>query len=126
MPPKQKTALVIEDHDLNRKLFRHLLEGKGFKVVETDKGEDSVNLVTLHQPDLIVVDVQLPGISGLEVTKTLKKTNQDIPILIVTALAMRGDEEKILASGCNAYLPKPVTINQFLATVDQLLPEATD
>ncbi len=119
----KKTILIVEDNDLNLKLFRDLLGANGYETVETKEGYEAINLTKSLRPDLILMDIQLPEISGLEVTKRIKadKDISHIPIIAVTAFAMRNDEEKILHAGCQAYVSKPISIVDFLASVRQFL-----
>jgi two-component system, cell cycle response regulator DivK len=119
----KKTILIVEDNDLNLKLFRDLLGANGYHTVETKEGYEAINLAKTLRPDLILMDIQLPEISGLEVTKRIKadKDIAHIPIIAVTAFAMRNDEEKILHAGCQAYVSKPISIVDFLASVRQFL-----
>jgi two-component system, cell cycle response regulator DivK len=118
-----KTILVVEDNELNMKLFRDLLEVQGYRVLQTRDGMEALKLARQHHPDLILMDIQLPGVSGLEVTKWIKddSTLKTIPIIAVTAFAMKGDEEKIRRGGCEAYLAKPISVMNFLKTVEQFL-----
>ena len=110
-----KTILVVEDNELNMKLFRDLLEVQGYRVLQTRDGMEALKLARQHRPDLILMDIQLPGVSGLEVTKWIKEdtTLKAIPIIAVTAFAMKGDEEKIRRGGCEAYLAKPISVDAF-------------
>jgi two-component system, cell cycle response regulator DivK len=119
----KKTILIVEDNDLNLKLFRDLLGANGYDTVETKEGYEAINLTKSLRPDLILMDIQLPEISGLEVTKRIKADKDicHIPIIAVTAFAMRNDEEKILHAGCQAYVSKPISIVDFLASVRQFL-----
>jgi two-component system cell cycle response regulator DivK len=114
-----KTVLVVEDNELNMKLFRDLLEAQDYQVLETREGLQALTLARQHRPDLILMDIQLPEISGLEVTKWLKEDEDlsPIPVIAVTAFAMKGDEERIREGGCEAYLSKPISVMQFLDTV---------
>lgn len=118
-----KKILIVEDNDLNLKLFRDLLEANGYLTVETKDGMKATDLVRMEKPDLILMDIQLPEISGLDVTRKIKadKTIADIPIIAVTAFAMKDDEEKILRAGCEAYISKPISIMHFLETVKKFL-----
>ena len=118
-----KTILVVEDNELNMKLFRDLLEVQGYRVLQTRDGMEALKLARHHRPDLILMDIQLPGVSGLEVTKWIKDdiTLRAIPIIAVTAFAMKGDEEKIRRGGCEAYMAKPISVVSFLKTVEQFL-----
>lgn len=114
-----KTILIVEDNELNMKLFNDLLESKGYKIIQTANGLNAVELAREHKPDLILMDIQLPEVSGLEVTKWLKADDElaHIPVIAVTAFAMKGDEEKILEGGCEAYISKPISVAKFLTTI---------
>ena len=118
-----KTVLIVEDNELNMKLFNDLLEAHGYATVQTKSGVEAVGLARQHRPNLILMDIQLPEVSGLEVTQWLKddESLRAIPIIAVTAFAMKGDEEKILQGGCEAYLSKPISVAKFFETVDQFL-----
>jgi two-component system, cell cycle response regulator DivK len=121
----QKSILIVEDNELNMKLFNDLLEAHGYKTIKTRSGVEAVALARQHRPDLILMDIQLPGISGLEVTQKMKNDSdlRHIPVIAITAFAMKGDEEKILQGGCEAYLSKPISIVKFLETVRNHLKE---
>jgi two-component system cell cycle response regulator DivK len=114
-----KTVLIVEDNELNMKLFNDLLEAHGYRTVQTRNGMEAVGLARDHRPDLILMDIQLPEVSGLQVTQWLKEDAElrDIPVIAVTAFAMKGDEEKIRQGGCEAYLSKPISVAKFLETV---------
>ena len=114
-----KTILIVEDNDLNMKLFRDLLEAHGYTTLQTKDGKQALELAQQHHPDLIIMDIQLPEISGLEVTRWIKSDDaiKDIPIIAVTAFAMKGDEQKIREGGCEAYIAKPISVVQFIDTV---------
>ncbi|MGU3494874.1 response regulator [Xanthobacteraceae bacterium A53D] len=116
-----KTVMIVEDNELNMKLFHDLLEAHGYKTVETRNGIEAMDLARAHMPDLILMDIQLPEVSGLDVTKWLKADDElkHIPVVAVTAFAMKGDEERIRAGGCEAYLSKPISVAKFLETVKQ-------
>lgn len=118
-----KTVLIVEDNDLNLKLFRDLLSANGYKTVETKEGIEAISLTRNTMPDLILMDIQLPEISGLDITRKLKADPQirHIPVIAVTAFAMKDDEDKIMQAGCEAYLSKPIAIDVFLATVQKFL-----
>jgi two-component system cell cycle response regulator DivK len=118
-----KTVLIVEDNELNMKLFHDLLEAHGYSTVGTRSGVEALDLARKHRPDLILMDIQLPEVSGLEVTKWLKDEDalRHIPVVAVTAFAMKGDEERILAGGCEAYLSKPISVAKFIETVRQFL-----
>ncbi|MFM9841640.1 MAG: response regulator [Dongiaceae bacterium] len=118
-----KTILVVEDNELNMKLFHDLLEAHGYSILQTRDGMEALKLARQHKPDLILMDIQLPEVSGLEVTKWIKEDDElkNIPIIAVTAFAMKGDEEKIREGGCEAYIAKPISVTSFLKTVEQFL-----
>ena len=124
-PGKQcsKKVLIVEDNDLNMKLFNDLLEAHGYHTLQTRDGVEALKLARQHRPDLILMDIQLPEISGLEVTKWLKEDDElrAIPVIAVTAFAMKGDEEKIRGGGCEAYIAKPISVASFLRTVERFL-----
>jgi two-component system, cell cycle response regulator DivK len=119
----QKTVLVVEDNELNMKLFNDLLEAHGYRVVQTRDGLSALDMARKHNPDLILMDIQLPEVSGIEVTKWLKEDDQlrRIPVIAVTAFAMKGDEQKIREGGCEAYISKPISVMSFLQTIDGFL-----
>ncbi|WP_421710325.1 response regulator [Algihabitans sp.] len=121
--PDAKTVLVVEDNDLNMKLFHDLLEAHGYNILQTKDGMEALRLARKHQPDLILMDIQLPEVSGLEVTKWIKEDDilKSIPVVAVTAFAMKGDEEKIREGGCEAYIAKPISVTSFLQTVERFL-----
>ena len=121
----KKRILIVEDNDLNLKLFRDLLTAHGYETIETKEGLEAITMTRNQRPDLILMDIQLPEISGLDVTRRLKSEEVicDIPIIAVTAFAMKDDEEKILMAGCQAYISKPISIVPFLNTVRRFLGE---
>ena len=121
-----KTVMIVEDNELNMKLFHDLLEAHGYRTVCTRNGIEALDLARKHQPDLILMDIQLPEVSGLEVTKWLKDDPDltSIPVVAVTAFAMKGDEERIREGGCEAYVSKPISVSRFLDTIRQLVPSA--
>jgi two-component system cell cycle response regulator DivK len=118
-----KKILIVEDNELNMKLFNDLLQAHGYETIQTMDGRDVLQIVRDQMPDLIVMDIQLPEISGLEVTKMLKAddTLKSIPVIAVTAFAMKGDEEKIREGGCEGYLAKPISVPSFLETIASFL-----
>lgn len=122
----QKTVLIVEDNELNMKLFHDLLDAHGYKTIQTADGMEALNLARTHRPDLILMDIQLPEVSGLEVTKWIKDDDdlKKIPVIAVTAFAMKGDEEKIREGGCEAYISKPISVTHFLETVKRFLEQA--
>ena len=121
-----KTVLIVEDNELNMKLFNDLLETRGCKILQTRSGVEAVDLARRYRPDLILMDIQLPEVSGLQVTQWLKDDEElrSIPIIAITAFAMKGDEEKIRQGGCEAYLSKPISVGKFFETIDFYLKEA--
>src|SRR5581483_4237544 len=108
---------------LNMKLFNDLLEAHGYATLQTRDGIEALKLARQHRPDLILMDIQLPEVSGLEITRWLKEDDElrSIPVVAVTAFAMKGDEEKIRAGGCEAYISKPISISNFLETIGRFL-----
>jgi two-component system cell cycle response regulator DivK len=122
-PEMAKSVLIVEDNELNMKLFNDLLESKGCRIIQTRNGVEAVELARKHRPDLILMDIQLPEVSGLQVTQWLKDDEElrSIPVIAVTAFAMKGDEEKMRQGGCEAYLSKPISVVKFFETVDLFL-----
>ena len=118
-----KTVMIVEDNELNMKLFNDLLESRGYNVIQTRSGMEALDLARAHMPDLILMDIQLPEVSGLVVTKWLKDDDQlaHIPVVAVTAFAMKGDEERILQGGCEGYISKPISVSHFLETIAQYI-----
>ena len=114
-----KKVLIVEDNELNMKLFHDLLDSQGFEILQTREGLQAMALARQHMPDLILMDIQLPEVSGLEVTKWLKEDDElhKIPVIAVTAFAMKGDEERIRQGGCEAYISKPISVMHFLDVV---------
>ena len=118
-----KTVLIVEDNELNMKLFRDLLEAHGYQTSGTSNGFEALDLVRKLSPDLILMDIQLPQVSGLEVTRWIKDDPElrAIPVVAVTAFAMKGDEERIRSGGCEAYISKPISVSGFLETVHRFV-----
>jgi two-component system cell cycle response regulator DivK len=114
-----KKVLIVEDNELNMKLFHDLLEANGINTVQTRDGKLAVDMAREHKPDLIIMDIQLPEISGLEITQMLKADDElkHIPVIAVTAFAMKGDEQKIREGGCEDYISKPISVSRFLEVV---------
>jgi two-component system cell cycle response regulator DivK len=121
-----KTVMIVEDNELNMKLFHDLLAAHGYRTLQSRTGMEALRLAREQRPDLILMDIQLPEVSGLEVTKWLKDDEElcDIPVIAVTAFAMKGDEERIRRGGCEAYISKPISIATFLDAVRRHLGEA--
>jgi two-component system cell cycle response regulator DivK len=116
-------VLVIEDNPANMELAMALLETAGNTILAANTAEKGISLATSEIPDLILMDIHLPDIDGLQVTAILKSniTTKHIPIIAVTAMAMKGDEEKILAAGCDAYLSKPLHYKDLYRTIENLM-----
>ena len=123
--PEKKKIFIVEDNDLNLKLFKDLLESNGYDVGCTQDGHEAVERILEYIPDLILMDIQLHGISGFDIIIEIKKNDKikDIPIAAVTAFAMKDDRERIIKSGCNSYISKPISIVPFLQTIKELLSE---
>lgn len=123
---KQK-VMIVEDNELNMKLFHDLLEAHDYDVVETRDGNKALDLAREHDPDLILMDIQLPEISGLEITKRMKQDDglKTIPVVAITAFAMKGDEEKIIQGGCEGYIAKPISVSSFIETVAKFIRPAS-
>jgi two-component system cell cycle response regulator DivK len=119
----KKTVLIVEDNELNMKLFNDLLEAHGYRTLKTSHGIEAMELARAHRPDLILMDIQLPEVSGLEVTRWLKADEElkSIPVIAITAFAMKGDEERIREGGCEAYMSKPISVSKFIATIKTYL-----
>lgn len=118
-----KTVLIVEDNDLNMKLFNDLLQANGYATLQTKDGREAMDIARAHRPDLILMDIQLPEVSGLEITRMLKHDDElkAIPVIAVTAFAMKGDEEKIREGGCEGYIAKPISVTGFLETIAKFL-----
>jgi two-component system, cell cycle response regulator DivK len=118
-----KRVLLIEDNDANLYLIRFILESNGFEVMFTKFGLEGVKLALKEQPDLVIMDVQLPDINGLEATRMIRKEEKgkDLKIVALTSYAMAGDREKALAAGCTGYMEKPIVPEQFLAEISSYL-----
>jgi len=121
-----KTVLIVEDNELNMKLFHDLLEAHGIQTLETRNGMEVMDIARKDKPDLILMDIQLPEVSGLDVTKWLKGDDElkHIPVIAVTAFAMKGDEEKIRQGGCEDYISKPISVSRFLEVIQTYLNKA--
>lgn len=118
-----KTVLIVEDNELNMKLFHDLLEAYGIGTVQTNDGRNVLELARTHKPDLILMDIQLPEVSGLDVTRWLKDDPElkAIPVVAVTAFAMKGDEQKAREGGCDDYISKPISVGKFMEVVNSYL-----
>jgi two-component system, cell cycle response regulator DivK len=120
------TVLVVEDNPANMTLATFLLKSAGYAVLTATDAEAGLALARREQPDLVLMDIQLPGMDGLEACAILKKSEatRDIPVIALTALAMKGDEERIRAAGCDGYIAKPLAYREFLATIAARLQKA--
>lgn len=118
-----KTVLVVEDDPLSRKLSVDLLVVAGYRPLQASDGGEAIHLARVHRPDLILLDIHLPVLSGSEVVKVLRgdAALKDIPIIAVTALAMKGDKEAIIGSGIDAYISKPIAIGTYLSVIAEFL-----
>lgn len=119
-----KRILAIEDHEENRRLLRDLLTSVGYEMIEAVAGEEGLELAAKHVPNLILMDIQLPGIDGYEVTRRVKANPalRHIPIIAVTSYALSGDEVKAMEAGCDAYVTKPFDPVELLAKIREFLP----
>ena len=119
----RRCVLIVEDNALNMKLFSAMIVAQGYDVLQATDGHGGLDLAHRQHPDLIIMDLQLPGISGLEVTSSLKADDdtRNIPIIATSAYVLRGDEERIMASGCDGYIAKPIAISEFLGLVEMLI-----
>jgi two-component system cell cycle response regulator DivK len=115
--------LIAEDNILNMKLFHDILVAHGYETLQSRDGAEAMALARRHRPDLILMDIQLPEVSGLQVIKWLKDDEElrTIPVIAVTAFAMKGDEQKIREGGCEGYIAKPISIATFLQTIEHFL-----
>lgn len=118
-----KKVMIVEDNELNMKLFHDLLEAHGIDTIQTRDGRNVLALARENRPDLILMDIQLPEVSGLDVTKWLKDDEdlKTIPVIAVTAFAMKGDEQKIREGGCEDYISKPISVTRFMETIQKYL-----
>jgi len=119
-----KVILVVEDQEDNRRILRDLLTSGGYKVIEALSGEDGVSAAETHRPDLILMDIQLPGLDGYEATRRIKAIPdlRGTPIIVVTSYALSGDDAKAFEAGCDAYVSKPFSPRELLAKIREYLP----
>jgi len=115
--------LVVEDNEMNMQLFEYLLEESGFEIVKATTGEEALRLAAQEKPDLILMDIHLPGMDGLSVVRELKAGGEmeGVPILALTAHAMRGDKDRFLQAGCDGYISKPIDVKTFIPSIRQFL-----
>ena len=118
-----KKILVVEDNEKNMYLMNFILTKKGYEVIKAETGEKGVELALKEKPDLVIMDVQLPGIDGLEATKRIRESDADgkIPIVAITSYAMAGDKEKVLKAGCSGYIEKPINTDTFMSEIEKFL-----
>ena len=116
-----KSILVIEDNELNMKLVKGLIKIGKYNMLEAGDAESGIQIIREQRPDLVLMDLQLPGMDGLSATKVIKKdpTLKDIPIVALTSYAMQGDEERALEAGCTGYIAKPIDTRKFLETISK-------
>lgn len=119
----KKTVLIVEDNELNMKLFNDLLEAHGYATVKTREGTRVLEIAREHKPDLILMDIQLPEVSGLDLIRWLKEAQdlKSIPVVAITAFAMKGDEDRIRETGCEDYISKPISVLGFIETIKKHL-----
>src|ERR1700722_5214906 len=128
MADHPKRILIVEDNDTDVRLLKDILETRGYNILQTRDGLEAIDLAVVNLPDLILMDIQLPDMSGLEVTRRLRGDDRSrrIPIIAVTAFAMGWHEREALDSGCDAYISKPISMLGFLRTVESFLPRPTN
>ncbi|MCK4339032.1 MAG: response regulator [Candidatus Cloacimonetes bacterium] len=116
-----KKILVVEDNETNMYLIRFILTKNGYEVLEARSGEEGLELAIKEKPDLIIMDIQLPGIDGYEATKRIRESEADheVPIIALTSYAMTGDREKALKAGCNGYIEKPINPETFISEMEK-------
>jgi two-component system cell cycle response regulator DivK len=121
-----KTILVVEDQEDNRQILRDLLASAGFQMIEAHDGEQALIMARSQRPDLILMDIQLPLIDGYEATRSLKRDPElrRIPVIAVTSYALSGDEERAREAGCDAYVAKPFSTRNLLATIERFLEQS--
>jgi len=115
--------LIVEDNPENMKVFEMVLSAKGYTLLKAIDGEEALDIAIRERPDLVIMDIQLPGMNGLEVTRKLRENSafSRIPIIAVSAYAMKGDKEKAIEAGCNAYLSKPFNIHELTGMIAEIL-----
>ena len=123
----EKTILIVEDNEMNLKLFTQLLKIGKYKHLEAVNGEEGLKIAKKHKPDLILMDIQLPGMDGLTATRAIKSDSETahIPVIALTAHAMQGDKQKCFDAGCNGYITKPIDTRSFLSQVNDIMSKVT-
>ena len=123
MDVKTKTVLIVEDNELNMKLFHDLLDAHGYNILQTKDGMEALDIAREHRPDLILMDIQMPVVDGYEATRQIKANPalKTIPVIVVTSYALSGDEDKARAAGCDDYITKPYSPRQLLAKIKEHL-----
>ncbi len=118
-----KRVLVVEDNDMNMQLVEYLLEEGGFQILKATSGEEALSVTSKVIPDLILMDIHLPGMDGLSVVREMKANQRTmgIPILALTAHAMRGDRDRFLEAGCDGYISKPIDVKSFIPSIERFL-----
>jgi two-component system cell cycle response regulator DivK len=118
-----KRILYVEDNFQNKRLVRKILASRGYEVLEAEDGMAGVEIARGQMPDLILMDINIPGVDGIEATRIIKATHETshIPVIALTANAMRGDRERFIAAGCDDYLPKPISTTDLLQVVKTYL-----
>ncbi|MGH7267267.1 MAG: response regulator [Candidatus Rokuibacteriota bacterium] len=126
MTTRQPTVLYVEDNEYNRKIVRQLLSRTSYRLLEASDGEGALALVREDRPDLVLMDVQLPRMSGLDATRALRAdpATADLPVIVVTSFALSGDDQRAMAAGASAYLAKPYSPRDLLALIRKFLPES--
>lgn len=118
-----KCVLIVEDNPLNMRLFSAMVAAQGYVVLQAADGQHGIDLAREEHPDLIIMDVNLPGMSGLDVTHRLKadEETRDIPVIVTTAYGLRGDEQELRACGCDGFMAKPIAVAEFVELIDRML-----
>ena len=121
----KEKILIVEDNPQNMKVVAMLLGSRDYALLKAVDGEQAMNMATRERPDLILMDMQLPRLSGLEVTRRLRKMPvfDHVPIIALTAYAMKGDKDRFIEAGCDAYLPKPISTRELLKMITEMLPQ---
>lgn len=118
------SILVVEDNDMNMQLVEYLLEEAGYDILKASSGEEALDVAEKSPPALVLMDIHLPGMDGLSVAREMKRRNntRHVPILALTAHAMRGDKDRFLEAGCDGYISKPIDVKTFIPSIEKFLP----